>query len=131
MTASQDLKKLLQMDKKDIKKIKELALKLEIISRDLLKIIDLYEIPSKTKEPKKRNLISELKSTEKIIADLKSMERNIAEDALKELKQKELSDIYAGLGGSSQDRKKPKEWIIGKILWELFDFKRGHEMLKK
>lgn len=119
------------MDIKDIKKIKEMALKLETISRDLFKIIDLYETPSKAYEPRKRKLISDLKSTETIIADLKNMERSIAEDKLKELKQKDLSDIYAGLGGSSQDRKKPKEWIISKILWELFDFKRGHEMLKK
>lgn len=119
------------MDKKDIRKIKEMALKLETISRDLFKIIDLYETSSKTNEPITRKLIGDLKSTEIIIVDLKNMERSVAEDKLKELKQKELSDIYAGLGGSSQDRKKPKEWIIGKILWELFDFKRGHEMLKK
>jgi len=119
------------MNKKDIKKIKEIALKLETISRDLFKIVDLYDSPSKINEPSKRKVISDLRPTETIIMDLKNMERSVAEDKLKELKQKELSDIYAGLGGSSQDRKKPKEWIISKILWELFDFKRGHEMLKK
>ena len=65
-----------------------------------------------------------------LIETLKREGREKAVEQLKQLKQKELSSLFVQLGGSSKDAKKPKSWLLKRILWELFDFESGHNILR-
>jgi hypothetical protein len=38
--------------------------------------------------------------------------------------------ILSQVGGSSRDKKRGKDWLLERILWHLFDFQSGHEIIK-
>jgi hypothetical protein len=61
---------------------------------------------------------------------LRSSDRNIAIQELSVLSQAQLGEVFAQLGGSSRDRKRAKEWLIERIIWRLFDFQAGHEIIR-
>jgi predicted nuclease with TOPRIM domain len=65
-----------------------------------------------------------------LIDSLRVNGRDSAVQVLSTLKQAELGTIYIQLGGASRDKKKPKDWLIERILFKLFDFQSGHEMLR-
>jgi len=69
--------------------------------------------------------------TAAIVQQLKQGSRDQAATVLSELRQTTLAQIYRSLGGSSRDAKKPKEFVVGRILWQLFDFTEGHDILKQ
>jgi len=46
------------------------------------------------------------------------------------MKQKELGEMFVEAGGPVSDKKKPKLWLIEQILWRVFDFERGHEVIR-
>lgn len=117
------------MNKQQVNKLRQLSLKLSEISREISQLTDLIEKEVEF-EIEKNNNKSEIKPLE-IVSMLRSLNRLEAENFLKNSKQKTLSEIFIALGGSSVDKKKPKQWLIERILWEIFDFKKGHELLKK
>ena len=64
------------------------------------------------------------------VGRLRLLDRSAAESRLSELKQQELGAVFVQSGGPSADRKKPKVWLAERILWQLFDFERGHEAIR-
>lgn len=46
------------------------------------------------------------------------------------LQQKELANLYISLGGASRDSKRSKSWLIERVVWQLFDFQAGHEIVR-
>jgi hypothetical protein len=76
-----------------------------------------------------RGQISEFDPTAEV-AQLRLLDRSTAESRLNELKQQELGAVFVQSGGPSADRKKPKVWLAERILWQLFDFERGHEAIR-
>lgn len=69
--------------------------------------------------------------TEAIVQQLKQGTREQAVTVLADLPQTALAHIHRSLGGGSRDAKKPKDFVIGRILWQLFDFTQGHDILKQ
>ena len=69
--------------------------------------------------------------TDATIQQLKQGSREQAATALADLPQTTLAQIYRSLGGGSRDAKKPKDFVVGRILWRLFDFSEGHDILKQ
>jgi methyl-accepting chemotaxis protein len=65
-----------------------------------------------------------------LIGTLKANGRDSSVQMLSTMKQTELGAIYVQLGGASRDRTKPKEWLIERILFKMFDFQSGHELLR-
>jgi hypothetical protein len=65
-----------------------------------------------------------------LIEQLRSMERSAAAQHLATLPHKQLGDILMQVGGPSHDKKRDKEWLVNRILWHLFDFQAGHEIIK-
>lgn len=61
---------------------------------------------------------------------LKVMERSAAEVSLSEMKQRELGAVFVEAGGPPSDKKRPKVWLVEQILWRVFDFDRGHEVIR-
>ena len=88
--------------------------------------------PDASKPPStKRNRIPPDADTAATIERLKQGSREQAAATLATLPQKTLSQIHRALGGGSRDAKKPKDFVIGRILWQLFDFSQGHDILKQ
>jgi hypothetical protein len=58
------------------------------------------------------------------------MERSVAAQQLSALTHKQLADVYSLLGGASGGKKRGKEWLLDQVLWQLFDFHAGHEIIK-
>lgn len=61
---------------------------------------------------------------------LKALGRSAAESDLAEMKQQELSAVFVEAGGLSSDKKRPKVWLVEQILWRIFDFDRGHDVIR-
>ncbi len=61
---------------------------------------------------------------------LRTMERSAAAQQLATLTHKQLGDVFAQVGGASRDKKRNKNWLTDRILWHLFDFQSGHEIIK-
>ncbi len=104
--------------------------KLERIARALeeatASVRELLEEPNSIHE-------KEVSSTFNAVSELvllKAMERSAAEANLSEMKQHELGAVFVEAGGPPSDKKRPKVWLVEQILWRVFDFDRGHEVIR-
>lgn len=61
---------------------------------------------------------------------LKALDRSAAELYLSKMKQQELGAVFVEAGGPSSDKKRSKVWLIEQILWRVFDFDRGHDVIR-
>jgi hypothetical protein len=66
-----------------------------------------------------------------VIERFSMSDRATVEAELGNLSHKQLGAVFAKLGGSSRERKRSKEWLVGRILWYLFDFREGHEIIRR
>ncbi|MGK5094390.1 hypothetical protein WDW89_20535 [Deltaproteobacteria bacterium TL4] len=64
------------------------------------------------------------------LTTLKAMKRSDAEAKLSEMKQIELGAVFVVAGGAPSEKKRPKVWLIEQILWRVFDFDRGHDVIR-
>jgi hypothetical protein len=64
------------------------------------------------------------------VEQLQSMERSVAAQQLSTLTHKQLADLYSQLGGASAGKKRGKDWLLDRVLWQLFDFHAGPEIIK-
>ncbi len=120
--------------KQIIKKLKSLVRSAEKFTADLNELILMLEsevedtqITDKKTVNKKKSLTTEDLS----ISKLKNKSRDEALEVLESATQKQLSQLFRELGGSSRDARKKKEFLIERILWNLYDFEEGHSILKE
>lgn len=116
------------MKKNNINKLKSIKDKLSHFANEIDEII--LEMEREESEANKIKLNDNF-DVEAVLESLKKLNRDEAFNILKNLKQKEVSLIFTKLGGASRDQKKKKDWLVNRILWELFDFKDGHNILLK
>jgi hypothetical protein len=67
---------------------------------------------------------------DEFVEQLRSMERSVAAQQLAALSHKQIANVYAQLGGGGGGKKRGKDWLLEKVLWQLFDFQAGHEIIK-
>ena len=67
---------------------------------------------------------------EEAVRRSRELGRQDAEAYLGELKQSELGAVFVAAGGPGVDKKKPKQWLVERILWRLFDFEAGHKAIR-
>lgn len=67
---------------------------------------------------------------EGFVEGLRNLERGIAAQKLATLSHLQLGEVFAASGGPSRDKKRSKDWLVERVLWYLFDFKVGHEIVK-
>jgi len=70
------------------------------------------------------------RDTDALVVHLRATSRDEAYGTLQKLSHAQLGAIHRKLGGLSQEAKKPKSMVIDRIMWTLFDFERGHDILK-
>lgn len=66
-----------------------------------------------------------------VLAKIRAVGRKDAEVALAQLKQHQLGSVFATVGGSPNDKSKPKNWLIEQILFRVFDFERGQDAIRE
>lgn len=117
------------MDNKDKTKLANIAQRLQELCTELTELVkELENIESTSAQaesgkrpPDDFNLLA---------TELKSDGREVSLQKLRGWKQTDLARLYKHLGGTSRDSKKPKKWLLERILWQLFDFQSGHQLLK-
>jgi len=67
---------------------------------------------------------------DRFVDSLRSGDRNSAAQQLSSLSHTQLGDVFTQVGGSSREKKRGKEWLIERILWHLFDFQAGHDIIR-
>lgn len=120
--------------KKVVKKLKSLLRTAEKFAQDLDELICLIESQEVKNQDKKENIGNKEKqlTLEDLSVDkLREKTRAEAKKILESATQKQLSKLFRALGGSSRDARKRKDFLINRILWSLYDFEEGHNILKK
>jgi len=117
-----------------VKKLRSLLRSAEKFVQDLDELIRLIE--SQKKENQRKRVSTSRKETqpnseELSVNRLREKTRDETEKILKSATQKHLSKLFRELGGSSRDARKKKDFLIDRILWSLYDFEEGHNILKK
>jgi hypothetical protein len=67
---------------------------------------------------------------EGFVDGLRAAERSKAAEMLAGLSHAQLGEVFVQLGGVSRDRKRSKDWLTERILWQLFDFQAGHDIIR-
>lgn len=112
------------MDETKRKKLQGILRKIDIIKKEVEELLG--------DESKKGQSKSEASSeTRQIIDSINSMSANDLETKLNTLGHKELGDIFIGVGGSSGDKRKPKAWLIDRIIWLAKEFSEGHKAIRE
>lgn len=82
-----------------------------------------------------KNRASEVSQTseisQQIIDSIDEMSEEMLKERLKTLKHKELGEVFVSIGGSSVDKKKPKNWLIGRIIWLSKQFSESHKSIRE
>ncbi len=113
------------MDERKKKKVLDLLNHLERTCRELREVLseDLAD-SGKHAEPK-----AAFKADE-VLHGIVKLGRHSAIEKLREMKQRELGELFLVAGGPSAEKTRPKEWLIERITWMVFDFERGHEAIR-
>ena len=80
------------------------------------------------KAPKSQEISVEAKN---IIDSINELSVNALEVQLTSLGHKDLGDVYASIGGSGGDKRKPKAWLIERIMWLSKEFSEGHRSIRE
>lgn len=110
-------------------RLERIALRLEQVAADLRRLAADIDSASRSATPRRRRLMKAYDP--ETVTRLKSLGRETAAQQLKSLSQKVMGEILRAVGGTSEEAKRPKEYLIDRILYRLFDFASGHAMLKK
>lgn len=105
----------------DIQALQRIADSLERAARELRRIAG---------DPVSRNKRKSASLPENFLDVIRSAGRDAAVQQLATLSQSQLGELFVQLGGSGSDKKRNKEWLTDRILWRLFDFQSGHEIIR-
>lgn len=115
---------------KKIKSLLKVADELQRIADRLREIAELEAQEEKGSKPtKERKRSYDNQSASETIQRLRTLSRDDAAKELDAMSHSLLEPIFSSLAQMS-GKKKPKEMMVNKILWHLFDFTAGHEIAK-
>jgi hypothetical protein len=86
----------------------------------------LASSPEASEVPKARAVLPD-----GFVDSLRAGDREGAVRQLSELTQRQLGAVFVEAGGAARDKKRPKDWLIDRILWHLFDFNAGHDIIRR
>lgn len=112
----------MSLSEKEAQELHRLAEALERISRELHSLAGGKAASLRKEAP--RSLPDDF------VARLKGMQRNEAAQLLASLSHPQLGRAFVVLGGTTRDMKRSKDWLVERILWNLFDFQAGHQLIK-
>jgi len=112
------------MNGSDKKKLQGILKKIDSIRKDVEELIGNESI----KPSHKAETSGEAKNLIKSIGDLSVTD---LEAKLNTFGHKELGEVFIGVGGSSGDKRKPKAWLIERILWLAKEFSASHKSIRE
>ena len=66
----------------------------------------------------------------KIINSIPSFSVTELEGKLETLGHKDLGYVFVDVGGSSADKRKPKAWLVERIMWLSKEFSESHKSIR-
>ena len=112
------------MNESDKKKLQGILKKINALRKEVEDLIGDESI----KPPKKDETSAEVK---KLIKSIGAISITDLEAKLNTLGHKELGEVFIGVGGSSGDKRKPKAWLIERIMWLSKEFSEGHKSIRE
>jgi hypothetical protein len=112
------------MNEADKKKLRGILRKINTLKKE---VEDLISSES-TIQPKKAAISDEAK---KLLTKIERLSIGELEDKLNTLCHKDLGEVFVGAGGSGGDKRKPKAWLIERILWLSKEFSKGHQYIRE
>lgn len=110
-------------------RLERIAQRLEEVAADLRRLAADVGSASRPVTPGRRRPTAPYDP--ETVTRLKSLGREAAAEQLQSQSHKQLGEILRAVGGTSEEAKRRKEYLIDRILYRLFDFAAGHAMLKK
>ena len=112
------------MNTKEKKKILSIVNKIDKLRAEIIELVgDEQAIEKNKTSPDSNTATIYVKS----IAELSTEEM---ENQLQKFSHKELGNIFVEVGGSGGDKRKPKAWLIERILWLAKEFIEGHKAIR-
>ncbi len=113
------------------KSLLKVAEELHRIAERLREIAEMEAQQEKASAPaiKQRQRSFETPNASEAIQRLRTLSREDAAKELEAMSHSQLEPIFSSLAQMS-GKKKPREMMLNKILWHLFDFNAGHEIAK-
>lgn len=112
------------MNEVEKRKLQGILQKIDALKKELESLIG-----DESKSTKKKSGPSE--EVRKLIDSIGSLSADDLENTLNALGHKELGDIFVGVGGSSGDKRKPKAWLIERIMWLSKEFSESHKSIRE
>jgi len=112
------------MNESDKKKLQNILRKIDFLRKEIEELIG--EAPKKTSQKSKTS--QEVKEFIKSIGHLSASD---LEAKLTTFGHKELGDIFVGVGGTGGDKRKPKAWLIERIMWLSKEFSKSHKSIRE
>lgn len=111
------------MNESEKMKLQGVLRKIDVLGKEIKNLIGEGQT-----SPRKK---AEAGTTAKAIIDsISSLTANELENELDILSHKELGDVFVGVGGSSGDKRKPKAWLIERIMWLAKGFSESHKSIR-
>jgi hypothetical protein len=110
------------MDAKERKKILSIINKIEKLKEELLVLVGNDQVQDKNKSGPDNVSI--------FVKNISKMSIAGMEKQLNEFSHKELGNIFVEVGGSGADKRRPKAWLIERILWLSKEFIEGHKSIR-
>ncbi len=112
------------MDVKERKKILSIVSKIEKLKAELIDLVDNEQ----GKEGEVTKSDSDRVAT--FVNSISNLSTEEMEKQLLEFNHKELGNIFVEVGGPGGDKRKPKSWLIERILWLAKEFIEGHKSIR-
>ncbi len=112
------------MNEAERKKLQGILRKIEMLCMEVEELIDADESTAKRKTESSQNV-------KELIKSIDSLSSGELEDRLETLGHKELGEVFTAVGGSSGDKRKPKAWLVERILWLAKEFAEGHKSIRE
>lgn len=112
------------MNESDKKKLQSILRKIDYLRKEVEELIGKTD----KKTSHKPETSPEIKA---LIKSIGSLTASDLEAKLTTLGHKELGDVFVGVGGASGDKRKPKAWLIERIMWLAKEFSEGHKSIRE
>lgn len=112
------------MNESDKKKLQGILRKIDALRNEVEELIG--DKPIKSSQKAETN-----PEAKELIKSIGSLSVSELEAKLNTLGHKELGEVFVSVGGSSGDKRKPKAWLIERIMWLAKEFSEGHKSIRE
>lgn len=112
------------MNESEKKKLQGILRKIDALKKEVEELIG-----DDVNKPTSKNEVSAEATA--LLSSVSELSASDLESKLNTFSHKDLGDVFVGVGGSSGDKRKPKAWLIERILWLAKEFSEGHKTIRE